>query len=136
MRVGLEVGVHIKCLASKYEQSLVSQLKCGVLPIRLETGRHQNERWEARICQCCSDDSVEDENHLLFDCPCFAVERREFLQKVQLNNSDVSLLTVMRHPYVLGKYLIRIWEKREHLSVICAVANVNKTMVVKQPIVI
>ena len=38
----------------KYKKSLLSQLRYGILPLRLETGRFYNEKQEERVCTMCS----------------------------------------------------------------------------------
>ncbi len=36
----VEVASHIACNLPKYERSLISQLRLGILPLRIETGRY------------------------------------------------------------------------------------------------
>ena len=54
---------HLNCNLPKYERSLISQLRLGVLPLRIETGRFTNLAVENRICQLCDTNEVETEAH-------------------------------------------------------------------------
>ena len=48
----------------------IAQIRCGCLPLELETGRYRNPKTplSQRICQLCNSD-VEDETHFLTLCP-------------------------------------------------------------------
>ncbi len=45
---------YIKMNIPRYERSLLSQLRYGVLQIQLETGRYHNEPRENRLCKICN----------------------------------------------------------------------------------
>lgn len=84
LRVGLEVAAHVNCLDSKRTRSLISQLRCGVLPIILETGRYHREPLEIRLCQFCDKNvvHVETEEHFVIECPAYDNERAKLLNHV------------------------------------------------------
>ena len=48
----------------------IAQIRCGCLPLELETGRYRSPKTplSQRICQLCNSD-VEDETHFLTLCP-------------------------------------------------------------------
>ena len=52
---------------SKFKRSLLCQLRIGILPLEIETGRYTRKKVEDRICKLCKSD-VEDEVH--FVCVC------------------------------------------------------------------
>ncbi len=52
----------------KYEKSLLSQLRYGIIPLRVETGRYVNETREERVCTLCTTNTVESVEHFLFEC--------------------------------------------------------------------
>jgi len=52
----------------KHERSILTQFRCGILPIRIETGRYVGEAPDQRLCVFCNRNAVEDERHLLFFC--------------------------------------------------------------------
>ena len=45
----------------RYEKSLLSQLRYGILPLRVETGRFVGEKHHERTCTLCNTDNVEDQ---------------------------------------------------------------------------
>ena len=49
-------------------RSAFAKFRCGVAPLRIETGRYENLRLNERMCSVCSGE-VEDEAHVLFWCP-------------------------------------------------------------------
>ena len=74
----------------RYERSLLSQLRYGVLQIQLETGRYQNEPRENRLCKICNGGVLEDQYHFVLKCPAYTIRRGLFVTKVKekLNNWD------------------------------------------------
>ena len=38
----------------KYLRSILAQFRCGILPLRIETGRYHGEPVEDRLCKLCS----------------------------------------------------------------------------------
>lgn len=106
--VRLQPAAHIKRSIVKNHRSLVGQLRCGILQLRIESGRYRGEKVEERICNYCDMNVVEDEFHFIFECPLYSDERVDML--LDLNVS--SLKQLCTHPFVLGKYLNRICRKR------------------------
>ena len=47
--------------------SALAKFRCGVAPIRLETGRYEGLNVEDRLCPYCEND-VKCESHVLLDC--------------------------------------------------------------------
>ncbi len=52
----------------KYEKSLLSQLRYGILPLRIESGRYVNEPREERICTLCTTNTIDSVEYFLFEC--------------------------------------------------------------------
>ena len=63
---------------SRSERSLLAQLRIGVLPLKIETGRYNNVKVEDRMCELCDLD-IEDEKHFVCSCPIYAAIREEIL---------------------------------------------------------
>ena len=59
-------------------RSILSQLRYGILPLKVETGRYSNMPLNDRICQFCTMNVVESELHFLFYCPLCQVPRETF----------------------------------------------------------
>ncbi len=100
----------------KYDRSLISQLRLGILPLRIETGRYSNLREADRICQLCSANQVENESHFLFQCELYNIERLrlEVAIGVPLANlvENEKYDLVFGHPFILAKYVRTAFKKR------------------------
>ena len=44
---------YVSCHVSKYKRSLFCQLRTGILPLEIETGRYYRPKLEDRICKIC-----------------------------------------------------------------------------------
>ena len=64
---------------SKPERSQLAQLRCGVLPLRVETGRYVGLALNERLCTVCQNRVVEDEIHFILQCPTYADLRKRIL---------------------------------------------------------
>ena len=73
-------------------RSILAQLRCGILPLRIETGRFQNIPPEFRLCLLCNQNCTEDENHFLFNCPFYEDLRQVFFTKVIAMFPNFSML--------------------------------------------
>ncbi len=50
------------------QRSLIAQLRLGILPIHIETGRFRGTQLDDRICQLCDTQEVVDEMHFVCKC--------------------------------------------------------------------
>ena len=66
-------------------RSLLCQLRYGVLPLKVETGRYSNMPLQERICKFCNANEVETELHFLFYCQLYTEIRNSFY--TIMNNS-------------------------------------------------
>ena len=57
---------------SRSIRSYIAQIRCGVLPLHIETGRYRNLKVEERLCKVCDLKTVENELHFVFDCPTYS----------------------------------------------------------------
>ena len=46
----------------------MAKFRCGVVPIKLETGRYNGAPVNNRICEMCDEGVVEDEFHVILNC--------------------------------------------------------------------
>ncbi len=106
----------------KYEKSLLAQLRYGILPLRVETGRFINEKRHERICTLCDTSSIEDQIHFLFYCNFYEIQRNELNDKARNviegwdDLSDVSKLIYLFKDMtrVLGRYVKSIFLLRRN----------------------
>ncbi len=90
-----EFGVepYIKLNISRYERSLLSQLRYGILQIQLEVGRYQNENRANRLCKICNGGVIEDQQHFVLKCPAYNIRRGMFIEKIKEKIVDWDNLT-------------------------------------------
>ena len=73
------IPAYVSTIIHKPHRSIFAQFCCGILPLRVETGRRQRVRddttgqtrslkLEERVCSICSSGEVEDEYHFLLKC--------------------------------------------------------------------
>lgn len=99
---------YVKAGVPKHTRSLISQLLCGSLRLRLETGRYDNELLFDRTCQACKTGEVENESHFVFDCIAYEHPRNELYDKV----GDCDFRGLFNKPFVFGAFLDDIWKIR------------------------
>lgn len=56
----------------------MAQLRTGSHWLAVETGRWQRLEREQRVCPHCDVAAIEDEAHMLFDCPFYAGLRLQY----------------------------------------------------------
>jgi hypothetical protein len=83
------------------QTSALAKFRCGVAPIRLETGRYERLRLEERVCQLCDTGEIESELHVITKCNLYNDIRTELYNNVstQIHNfqnmSDEGKLKVL-----------------------------------------
>jgi hypothetical protein len=105
---------------SPIERSYLAQLRLGILPIEVETGRYKSIPLENRICKLCELANVEDEMHILLICPQYTdltnIWKNKFKMFVpNLDNLDIGELlnVIFIYPRITAKYVVNIIEKRK-----------------------
>ena len=107
---------YVQLNLSKSQRSLLAQIRLGILPLYIETGRYTRTKAEDRICTLCKSHKVENELHFLFQCKLYKEERTNFLKS--LSGLNYSLADNFRYicntfPRKLAKYISVIWMKRK-----------------------
>ena len=111
----------VKLNFKRNERSILAQLRCGILPLHVETGRFVRKKVEDRICQFGTSNSIENEYHFILHCNFYSAEREVFLAglyNVYRNlgrlGDAVKLKTLfVFEPRKLAKFVTRIWAKRQ-----------------------
>ena len=65
---------------SRSHRSILAQLRCGILPLKVETGRFTQIPLDYRLCVFCECNVVEDESHFLFHCSLYDDIRIRFIE--------------------------------------------------------
>ena len=62
---------YLKVDMDRYDKSLLSQYRYGILPLEIETGRYKGIDREHRVCTLCDNEVVEDQVHFAFHCSAY-----------------------------------------------------------------
>ena len=106
---------------NKRERSLLAQFRCGILPLRVETGRYVGEPPEQRLCSFCNQLQIEDEKHFLIQCTFYNDIRADVFndqfsnrQFNGLNDVDKLVYLVRKFPRKLAKYIVKAYMRRRN----------------------
>lgn len=121
-----KVSPHIGKSLSFVEKKAVSQLRLGILPIRLETARYLRPLVpEAeRVCYCNSGE-IENEVHLLFHCTKYDHLRLHWLEKLDIPENFLTIndaeklglvLNVPEHVKPTARYLVAVMDLRRMIN--------------------
>lgn len=83
--------------------------------LEIEKGRHNNKPREERICRACNRDAVEDEHHLLVDCPAYTNTRLENLQPLPAGSTGIEQVFSTNSPHNISQYLKSAFTLRDKL---------------------
>ena len=72
-------------------RSAFAKFRCGVAPLRIETGRYENIVLENRVCHIC-DVFIEDEAHVLLRCPLYDDFRNHLYYVAETFNDNFNTL--------------------------------------------
>ncbi len=81
-KVSYNVENYVMSFMSHAQRSYLAQLRCGVLPLHIETGRWQGTQLDKRICKVCNGNSVENKEHFIFHCNKYNNNRLYFYQQI------------------------------------------------------
>lgn len=79
---------------SRKNRSMMAQLRCGTLKLKIEVGRYHRIPVEQRLCEMCNCNQVEDEKHFLFRCELYKDIRNSWYEKIERENSEFKNLDV------------------------------------------
>ena len=89
---------------NRNERSVMAQFRCGVLPLRIETGRFVGEQVGDKLCRFCDLNLVEDEKHFVLVFPSYANLRDADLGIIINNDEFMQLTDDMRLVLLLNDY--------------------------------
>ena len=75
----IETEDFLKTLLPKCQRSLFTQLRIGILPLAIETGRYTRTNLESRLCLMCKENFIEDEIHFLCQCSAYNSIRNRYV---------------------------------------------------------
>ena len=72
-------------------RSAFAKFRCGVAPIRIETGRYEGLDVNSRTCPLCKN-GIEDEKHVILQCPQYNDIRQQLFNKAATVNANFTVL--------------------------------------------
>ena len=111
---------YVKYCSSRFQRSLLAQIRCGILPIRIEVGRFNNEKEDKRICQVCDQQKIENEFHFICECSQYDIYRQDMYNYVKAKNvnfasfdNENKFVYLMKYEWKqIGMYMEKAWQKR------------------------
>ena len=98
----------------------MAQIRCGILPLKIETGRYSNLPVEERLCDICNLGKVESEIHFMLECPMYSEERLTLYNAAHLDidNRNMNDLETFTHLFKNNwrdsiRFLNVAWKKRQ-----------------------
>ena len=98
---------YLKVNLDRTERSLLAQLRLGILPLHIETGRFNGTPEIERKCKLCNQDTIENEMHFLLKCSKYQQERETLFRKATEVKLDFQNLLDCEKMYVLINDLCR-----------------------------
>jgi hypothetical protein len=79
LKTSYEPENYVKYCFNRKNRSLMAQIRLGILPINIQTGRYTNIPIKERLCNQC--ETIEHENHFVLNCRQYNVERELLFSK-------------------------------------------------------
>ena len=116
-----EIEQYVLLNLTKQERSFLTQFRCGVLPLRIETGRYVGEPPEQRLCLFCNLLHTEDEKHFLLHCTFYTDIRADIFNEQlsndhfnTMNDNDKFKYLVINIPRKVAKYIVKAYMIRRN----------------------
>ena len=116
---------YLSIIVHKKYRSAYAKIRCGVAPLKIETGRYGVNRVpvEERLCETCN--SVEDEFHVLMKCPLYRDARdicfnsisavSEVFADLPQESQFIELMSNPLHYKIISKFMYTILNQRRYL---------------------
>ncbi|CAC5370583.1 unnamed protein product [Mytilus coruscus] len=103
---------YIKLNLKRSERSVLAHFRCGIFPLRLETGRFVGESEYQRICRMCDSGHVKMKYTILQ----WSTQSIILWTVLNLNNSEKLNLLLSEYPRKTARYLEQsLTKRRQHL---------------------
>ena len=104
-----ELEEYIKVGLSRKQRSVLAQLRLGILPLHIETGRFVNTKINDRLCLICQNREIEDERHFVLHCAKYENIRQKWLGNIiARTNNYVELDDMNKFKEIMSKGYIKL----------------------------
>ncbi len=109
---------------SRRQRSYLAQLRYGILPLHIETGRWHGVKEENRLCKACNNKQTENEYHFIFHCNAYSTLQTAFYHQIFSvmpifidNNDENKLNLLMNKEYanLFSRYICDIYKIRQDI---------------------
>ncbi len=69
-------------------------MRCGILPLHIETGRYINTALENHLCELCEKNVIENEKHLICSCSFYNDLRNSLYLKINYTQPEFQYMSV------------------------------------------
>ena len=109
---------YVQYYLPKKKRSLCAQIRSGILPLHIETGRWAGIDEEDRICSFCVLDEIENEIHFILHCPYYYDLRLRLFNKVEINVLDLCDVEIIawlfeHKTFAIADFIDRAWARRQ-----------------------
>lgn len=81
-----ETESYVKTMLNRRHRIALAKIRCGVAPIRLETGRFERIPEEQRLCPICLNGDIETELHVITECSAYYDLRKDLFTSASFLN--------------------------------------------------
>ncbi len=123
-KLSYNVEDYVMSFMSPAQRSYLAQLRCGILPLHIQTGICQGTQLDKRTCKVCNSNSVESEEHFIFHCNKYDNTRLIFYHQICnkipsfLNNSDQDKFKILMEKgnvNVFSRFIWNIYNERQYV---------------------
>ena len=106
------------------QRSILTKLKLGILPLKIESGRWKDTPLEYRKCQICKDHTLENEYHFILNCDALSDICTEYFVELHdkigirpgVDEGDLVQQVLVKDALkISGRFLERMYLKRREL---------------------
>ena len=124
LKTSCNAEIYLKSFMSKYKRSLLVQIRTGILPLNIETGRHRNIPVDLRLCTLCDLNETESEEHFICRCRVYEDLRKKLYLYLSVNypnfnnrNDQNKLVLILGDEckYFSSHFLEGAWKRRKML---------------------
>ena len=113
----LETENYVKYNLTRKERSFIAQLRLGILPMRIKTGRYEKLAPECRLCEFCTANEIENEEHFIFKCKLNEKSRvhQSIYSNISVSNyCEIWKTLFVKHPRQFGRFIISAYQNRKN----------------------
>ena len=109
---------YVKYFMNWQERSLLAKFRCGILQLKIETGRLNQLKVEQQLCDFCNDNEIENEEYFLCLCDTYLDLQDVIFNKINLKFEEFRNLSLEDKFVFLSvncKYSVFFKKKNPHV---------------------